>query len=387
MASFIPDSSCVQRALNPSHDPFDILPRKCRIQRQHQHTLSQGFRDGTIPPQRFQQEWQGIDKEKNILHCQSEDNHCFSINPAKIAIKSGMTVYEKEAVNLAPGDRIRLKLTQKTISHIANKEYTVDEIVGQKARIKNEEGALYLDLQNLKHSHWDYAYSTTAFGAQGQTSQFVIALELARRRQASSYRAHIIDVTRARAQVTIYTENQQALTERYMKFEGDKPSAWLTKGLDRPKSLKNKSTDKQNQAEPKKTKTTETKLDYKASAQQINEVLSAQFESLAHHLLGAPNRKLSSANNLRYGSKGSLSINVEKGLWHNFETGEKGNALQLISMQLGFSDFKDSINYAKEYLNHKELTQTVTRFKATKETMHKESSNKKFYAEKLVKQS
>lgn len=332
----------------------------------------------------------GIDKEKNLLHCQSEDNHCFSINPAKIAIKSGMTVYEKEAVHLAPGDRIRLKLTQKTINHIANKEYTVDEIVGQKARIKNEEGKLFLDLKSLQHSHWDYSYSTTAFGAQGQTSQFVIALELAKRRQASSYRSHIIDVTRPRSQVTVYTENQQALIERYMKFEGDKPSAWLTKELDKPKPSQNKSMDKQKQAkqpEPKKTKTTETKSDYQASSKQINEVLSAQFENLANHLLGEPNRKLSSTNNLRYGSKGSLSINIQRGLWHNFETGEKGNALQLISMQLGFSDFKDTINYAKEYLNYKELTQPIPRVNPVKETLHKESSNKKSYAEKLVKQS
>ena len=332
----------------------------------------------------------GIDKEKNLLHCQSEDNHCFSINPAKIAIKSGMTVYEKEAVNLAPGDRIRLKLTQKTINHIANKEYTVEEVIGQKALIKNEEGSLHLDLKNLKHSHWDYAYSTTAFGAQGQTSQFVIALELAKRRQASSYRAHIIDVTRPRAQVTVYTENQQALTERYMKFEGDKPSAWLTKELDKAKPSQNKSTDKQkqtHQAEPKQIKTTEPKPDYKANAQQINEVLSAQFENLTHHLLGEPNRNLSSANNLRYGSKGSLSINLSKGLWHNFETGEKGNALQLISMQLGFSDFKDTITYAKEYLNHHEFIHPITSAKPAKEALHKESSNKKSYAQKLVKQS
>jgi hypothetical protein len=186
--------------------------------------------------------------------------------------------------------------------------------------------------------------------------------------------------------VTIYTENQQALTERYMKFEGDKPSAWLTKELDKPKLPQNKSTNTK-QAEPKKTKITETKQDYKENAQQINEVLSAQFESLAHHLLGEPNRKLSSANNLRYGSKGSLSINIQKGLWHNFETGEKGNVLQLISMQMGFSDFKETIAYAKEYLKYKGRTPNITNLKTVKEAMHKESNNKKFYAEKLVKQS
>jgi len=322
----------------------------------------------------------GIDSDKNLLHCESEDKFHFSINPAKIALKSGMTVYEKEAVSLAPGDRIRLKLTQKAINHIANKEYTVDEIIGQNVRLKSEKGGLILDLQSLKDSHWDYAYSTTAFGAQGQTSQFVIALELARRSQASSYRAHTIDVTRPRAQVTIYTENQAALIERYLKFEGDKPSAWLTKESNKARAHTPK------QAVPQ-SKSPQPKPDYKVNSRQINEALSAQFENLVHHLLGEPNRKLSSTNNLRYGTKGSLSINLAQGLWHNFETGEKGNALQLISMQLGFSDFKDTIHYAKEYLNLREDALPVKRVQLGKSNLHKESANKKFYAEKLVKQS
>lgn len=331
---------------------------------------------------------EGADKDKNLLHCLSDDKTRFSINPAKIALKSGMTLYEKEDVNLASGDRIRLKLTQKPMNHVANKEYTVEGIVGQKAHLKNEEGSLYLDLKNVKHSHWDYAYSTTAFGAQGQTSQFVIALELAKRSQATSYRAHTIDVTRPRVQVTVYTENQKALIERYMKFEGDKTSAWLVKDIKKDADSKEKASIKPVPENHLKTKNTNvTSESYKMTSRQINEALSNQFANLAHHLLGEPNRKLSSANNLRYGGKGSLSINLQKGLWHNFETGEKGNALQLISMQMDYSDFKDTIKYAKDYLNYKDSIAPIKQEKSTDKSQHKESVNMKHYAEKLVKQS
>lgn len=327
-----------------------------------------------------------IDRNKNLLHCLSDDNIRFSINPAKIAIKSGMTVYEKEEVPLAVGERIRLKLTQKSIRHIANKEYTITDIIGQKAHIKNEEDSLVLDLNQLNHSHWDYAYSTTAFGAQGQTSQFVIALELAKRRQATSYRAHTIDVTRPRVQVTVYTENQQALKERYKRFEGDKTSAWLENSVKKSTSSKEKVNNNPSRS-LKESHSKPSRESYSLTTQQINGVLSNQFENLAHHLLGEPNRKLSSANNLRYGSKGSLSINLQKSLWHNFETGEKGNALQLISMQMGFSDFKDTLRYAKDYLNFNEEIKPIRQEKLIKKESNIESINKKAYAEKLVKQS
>ncbi|RUQ96664.1 conjugative transfer relaxase/helicase TraI [Legionella septentrionalis] len=331
---------------------------------------------------------EGLDKEKNLLHCLEKGKIKFSINPAKIAIKSGMTVYEEEQVNLASGDRIRLKLSQKNISHIANKEYTIESLFNQKAHLKNEEGSLVIDLTQLEHRHWDYAYSTTAFGAQGQTSPFVIALELAKRRQATSYRAHIIDVTRPRAQVTIYTENQQALIERYKKFEGDKTSAWLVNGLKKTGEIQIKS--ELNKSQEISSKNNNKKLTFERrqeTVQKISDALTAQFENLAHHLLGEPNQKLSSSNNLRYGSKGSLSLNLQKGLWHNFETGEKGNALQLIAMQMGFSDFKDTVGYAKDYLNYEDNKVQIRQVNPIQKIRHKESNNKKQYAEKLFNQS
>ena len=37
------------------------------------------------------------------------------------------------------------------------------------------------------------------------------------------------------------------------------------------------------------------------------------MEPVAHRLLGAPNKTLSGAKDLRYGTKGSISINLAKG--------------------------------------------------------------------------
>lgn len=43
--------------------------------------------------------------------------------------------------------------------------------------------------------------------------------------------------------------------------------------------------------------------------------------------LSEPNRAFSSANEWRYGAKGSLSVNLVKGTWFDHEGGEGGGAL------------------------------------------------------------
>jgi hypothetical protein len=46
------------------------------------------------------------------------------------------------------------------------------------------------------------------------------------------------------------------------------------------------------------------------------------IEPVGRELLGEPNRKLSNGNELRFGSRGSISIDLEKGTWFDFETKE-----------------------------------------------------------------
>jgi len=60
---------------------------------------------------------------------------------------------------------------------------------------------------------------------------------------------------------------------------------------------------------------------------------------IALEICGLPNRRLSNTHQLRFGSKGSLSIDLRAataGKWHNHETGEGGSILDLIMCQLGY---------------------------------------------------
>ena len=57
------------------------------------------------------------------------------------------------------------------------------------------------------------------------------------------------------------------------------------------------------------------------------------MRDVAHCLFGDPNGDLSSKTELRYGSRGSLRIDLEKGVWKDHETGDRGGVIGLIQRE------------------------------------------------------
>lgn len=62
---------------------------------------------------------------------------------------------------------------------------------------------------------------------------------------------------------------------------------------------------------------------------------AAAMQGVARLLLGKPNLRLSKKGELRYGSKGSVSISLEKGTWYDHESGTGGGVVDLIARQNG----------------------------------------------------
>jgi hypothetical protein len=69
---------------------------------------------------------------------------------------------------------------------------------------------------------------------------------------------------------------------------------------------------------------------------------------IARALLGRPNTAPSYETELRYGSHGSLRIDLKKGVWFDFEAGEGGGALDLISRETGIADGPERWDKAEE---------------------------------------
>ena len=58
--------------------------------------------------------------------------------------------------------------------------------------------------------------------------------------------------------------------------------------------------------------------------------IAASMNAVARALLGDPNRKMSSRDELRFGTKGSMSVDLGKGTWFDHEAGVGGGVLDLI---------------------------------------------------------
>lgn len=85
---------------------------------------------------------------------------------------------------------------------------------------------------------------------------------------------------------------------------------------------------------------------------KLAELLNDQIADLAQELMGPPNRELSSQQQLRFGTKGSLAVEItgkDKGRWYDHEAGTGGAGLELIQHYLGIED-KSAWDWARNWL-------------------------------------
>jgi len=102
--------------------------------------------------------------------------------------------------------------------------------------------------------------------------------------------------------------------------------------------------------------------------------METRFPELCEHLLGEPTRRTS--RELRYGRKGSLSVDLRKCVWRDHESGEGGGPLQLIQRELSLSK-ADAIAWAKNFIGKSgSLPALPRRERPTKKTEEKGGSRR-----------
>ncbi|MDA0191599.1 MAG: hypothetical protein OSW77_15170, partial [Proteobacteria bacterium] len=77
------------------------------------------------------------------------------------------------------------------------------------------------------------------------------------------------------------------------------------------------------------------------SVARLAELLNDRIADLAVELLGTPNRALSSAQQLRFGTKGSIAVEIagkDAGRWYDHEAGTGGAGPELIRHHFGMDE-------------------------------------------------
>jgi len=92
--------------------------------------------------------------------------------------------------------------------------------------------------------------------------------------------------------------------------------------------------------------------DHRQEIVSIAATLNGRIRDLARHLLGEPNKSLSTATQLRYGSKGSLAVDIagdKAGKWFDHEGGVGGDGLELVCHKLNLRN-GEACEWAKQWL-------------------------------------
>lgn len=94
----------------------------------------------------------------------------------------------------------------------------------------------------------------------------------------------------------------------------------------------------------------------------VAELLNDRIADLAVELLGTPNRALSSAQQLRFGTKGSIAVEItgkDAGRWYDHEAGTGGAGPELIRHHFGM-DEKAAWDWARHWLGDAEMPASWT---------------------------
>lgn len=305
-----------------------------------------------------------IDRGASVVTLKDDQGNTSLLHPDRNA--NDLQLFKLEQAEIAKGDQLRLTKTDKKRGMIANAEYQVTDANSSHIQLAqlNGEQTLNLKVNDLKDQHWDYAYTTTGFSSQSLTRDSVIGVKFSWRKNLSSLRSLYVFISRAVNSATLYTDETQKLVKQLQEtvdqgktsaietVTGERISSRLTK----PLSMENNRSTSDNKTQVSISQKAEQQThapwqqEFPIDVNEVHRALAHDARDVAISILGEPNQKLSSGTQLKFGSKGSLSINIGgqyQGTFTNFETGESGNMIQLIQQELGLS-FKETLKYAQK---------------------------------------
>ena len=279
-----------------------------------------------------------------------------------LAKKNSVEVLQKDILNLSVGEKIKWTRNSKTHDFVVNGgSAIVKEIQNNKIKIELKNGqikTLKLTEQDLKHT--DHDYSSTTYAAQGKTVDHVIGVMRAKEEflDLSNQRSFYVAISRGRFSASLVVDNYQSLIKSLSKKSGVKTSAIehqrAVKSQDFPINLK--SYERANLTRPYQA--TSIKNHQQSShSHNTNEAHYQSFisnpnliQTIAIEAFGEVNAKLSKYDQLRFGNKGSVSVNLISGQWYDFSSGE-GGSLFKASKERDMADIKTV--YPQKTITHK----------------------------------
>ncbi|MBE8574122.1 conjugative transfer relaxase/helicase TraI [Vibrio sp. OPT18] len=261
------------------------------------------------------------------------------------------TLWKKEQMPLASGDKITWRKTDVDFGLKGNTDLTVERFENFHMVMKNEVGKeVKVDLADMKSTHWDYRYTRTADMAQGSTMKNVINVISSDAKLTNIRRAYI-DITRAAKHAMLFTDHEAKTIHTWENNHDNNASALET--IEKTKPTHERYFDVQGSPRDNPQYQVGGIFHYPTYAKDVSQQLTPYTESLATKLLGKPNASKSDRDYLVFGQgKSNLKVSLtgeHRGYFKDWTTGEKGSLLNLIMVTEGVS-YKEAVTLADGYL-------------------------------------
>ncbi|RMF45511.1 MAG: hypothetical protein D6751_07260, partial [Deltaproteobacteria bacterium] len=197
------------------------------------------------------------DKEGEVVKLERVSGEQIGWNPSARGSGAGRTeTFRSESKEFQVGDRVQVTRNIETAG-ISNKTTgTIEKVAGDKLTVRTTEGQVGLDMSKAENRHLDHGYAMTAHAAQGATADRALVHAESHRLNLTNQRAEYVSISRARQEVTIYTDSKAGLTDALSRQTGEK-SAALDK---RDARLRAEGEGQKIQATPQKTEAIESTL-------------------------------------------------------------------------------------------------------------------------------
>ncbi len=153
-----------------------------------------------------------VDRNGNTVTVRDEEGKIGLYSPKQL-ITGDVQLFSRSEMEVRAGDLLKYTATDKELGQMANHRYTVESVseTGH-IRLRGDNGRVTINPQNVRaQQHIDYGWAVTGYGAQGASTDYVIALEGTEegRKALATRRAFYISTSRVKEHVQIYTDGKE----------------------------------------------------------------------------------------------------------------------------------------------------------------------------------
>lgn len=152
-----------------------------------------------------------VDRNGRTVTVRDEEGKIGLYSPKEL-ITGDVQLFRRSEMEVRTGDLLKFTATDREQGQMANQRYTVESVSETgNIRLKGENGRVTINPENVRaQQHIDYGWAVTGYGAQGASTDYVIALEGTEggRKALASRRAFYITASRVKEHVQIYTDGK-----------------------------------------------------------------------------------------------------------------------------------------------------------------------------------